>query len=250
MTAIQVRVLANDTLYVLTQIGGSSYDYQVKLWQTFASYAKGGSQIANKPISSIIVDGKVKLCSVGCSECASGTCSACLDGYSYDSDTAICFVCPAGCYECDPANPNSCSSCLDGSYLDGTSCLTCDDACTTCSGTATSCQSCPNTQYFNSSTNICDNCTNNCITCSNDTSCEVCRKGFVVNPRGKCRGCSRSCSDCLATNITHCTACATYLQLVNGACEACPDRCQQCSGTSCASCDSGYHVSSDGTSCV
>ena len=118
----------------------------------------------------------------------------------------------------------------------------------TCSGTATSCQNCLPGKYFDGS--ACASCPRNCKNCTSSGTCTGCRKGFVVTPNGTCRGCSRSCSSCLAEDITTCTACAKYLELVSGTCVPCPSRCKKCSGGVCAKCDRGYHVSTTGLTCV
>ena len=66
---------------------------------------------------------------------------------------------------------------------------------------------------------------------------------------GSCRGCSRTCSNCLANNITSCTSCSMYLQLSQGSCLPCSSKCQSCSGNICAICDEGYRTAANGT-CV
>ncbi len=203
----KIRVLSNDTLYVLAQCNTVATSPIIKRWQIMPTQASGGAATDNLGMSQTVVDGKVKLCAPGCSDCSSGVCSACSDGYIYDSDSSTCFVCPAGCTVCSASDPNSCSVCIDGAYLSGTDCLPCDSKCITCSGSATSCQSCLPGEYYDG---ICFSCPNNCLNCTSNSTCTDCQKGFVV-AGGACRKCSQSCSSCEATDITKCTSCSTYL---------------------------------------
>lgn len=135
-----MRVIENGTLYVLVKC--ITNVTTIKLWQHLPTSASGGDVVSEMGLSQVVVDGEVKLCALGCSDCSTGACSSCLDGYVFDETTTICYQCPAGCSACNADNPNSCSACLDGSFLSGTECLLCDSSCTTCKDFATSCQTC------------------------------------------------------------------------------------------------------------
>lgn len=237
---------SNGTLFVLTQIGPNTTSASVGLWQIQTSNSQPPT---SSSITQIIINGQVKLCTPGCSTCSTGTCTACMAGFTFDSNSATCFVCAPGCSKCDPLKPTNCSACIDGTFFSSSSwsCLLCDPVCITCQGSAKSCQSCKPGQFYN--TTQCVDCPRNCLNCTSSSSCTLCRNGFVVN-NGVCRGCSQSCSNCLANNITSCTSCSRYLQLSFGSCLPCPSKCQSCSGNVCAICDNGYHPSSDGASCV
>lgn len=143
-----LRVLSNGTLYVLAQCNTVATTPLVKLWQITSTQAAGGDPTEDLGMSQTVIDGQVKLCAPGCSDCSSGACKACSDGYIFDSDSSTCFICPAGCTVCSASDPNSCSACIDGAYLSGTECLPCDPICVTCNVTANSCQSCMPGEYF------------------------------------------------------------------------------------------------------
>lgn len=195
-------------------------------------------------ITGTVVDGKIKLCSPGCSDCSSGTCVGCLKGYAFDSTSSLCTKCGQNCVSCTSSNNLVCSSCIVGSYLSNSStCLPCDKNCITCAGTPTNCTTCPPGQ--NNNGGICGGCPRNCISCANSTSCLTCNRGFVA-VNGVCRGCSSSCSNCSATNITQCTSCAGGLNLINSACVSCPSNCQACNNGICTTCIPGFNPNSAG----
>lgn len=136
------KVVDNGDLYVLAQCNTNSTRPVVELWQVLASQASGGAPTEDLGVTQTVIDGQVKLCPPGCSDCSTGVCTSCTEGYVHDPNSFSCFMCPAGCTKCLASNPNSCSACLDGSYISGTECLPCDPACITCVGTASSCMSC------------------------------------------------------------------------------------------------------------
>lgn len=202
------------------------------------------SNSAGQGITGTVVDGKIKLCSPGCSDCSSGSCAGCQDGYAYDSTATSCVKCGQNCRACSSSNSAVCSSCIVGSYLSNSStCLPCDRRCITCEMSATNCTGCPPGQ--SSINGVCGGCQPNCISCTNSTVCTACNRGFVV-VNGSCRGCASSCSNCSATNITQCTSCAGGLTLVNSACVSCPDKCQSCNNGICTICIPGYNPNTAG----
>ena len=134
-------------------------------------------------------------------------------------------------------------------FLSQSVCIPCDASCASCSGTATSCTSCIPGQIYDSGSSKCLSCSRNCLTCSSQSTCTLCRKGFVVTATGGCRGCSLSCSSCSASNITECNACAEGLQLVGGQCIQCPSNCKLCNSGACQTCNLGYTPNSAGV-CV
>ena len=245
-TGTFLRVLPDATLYVLSL--HTSVGLLVKRWQILAGEGQESGGNADLGISQVVIDGQVKLCPPGCSDCSTGVCTACSSGYSFDSTSAICYLCDAGCTYCSATDSASCTACSEGYFLSGISCLTCDINCITCSGSASSCQNCMPGQYFNGTG--CADCGRNCMNCTSSTTCTSCRKGFAVTGNGTCRGCSSSCSSCAATDITTCTSCARYLELVSGECVSCPSKCKTCSGGKCAKCQRGYRPSSDKLSCI
>ena len=191
--------------------------------------------------------GKIKLCGTGCSDCSSGTCTACNTRFVFDTSSSLCYACGPNCATCSSTNTLTCYSCISFSYLtSNNTCQSCDRSCVRCNGTATTCTSCPPGQSLVAGQ--CNaTCPRNCISC-NGTTCLTCISGFVV-ANGSCRGCVLSCSNCSTTNITQCTSCAPGLTLVNSACVACPDKCQTCSSGVCATCIPGFSPNANGV-CV
>jgi hypothetical protein len=189
-------------------------------------------------------NGQVRLCPPGCSNC---DCSGCLSGYVMETSSSSCRPCPPACLTCSSSNSSICEACITGSFLNGTNqCQPCAPGCISCTSSS-SCNVCPPGQYNGGSQ--CQDCPLNCFNCSDANTCITCRKGFTITSSKTCRGCSYSCSDCLADNITSCTACAKGLQLLNSVCSPCPDRCKECSNNVCAVCVDGYTSNSAGV-CV
>lgn len=200
----------------------------------------------NKAINGYVSGGVLNLCSPGCSECSTKICTKCVSAFVLDSNSALCKPCGPGCTVCDANNPLICSECYAGMYLSSTSCLPCSVTCAKCSGSADSCSSCLPGQYFNINNQVCRSCSRNCLTCSSESTCTLCRKGFVVTSAGGCRGCSLSCSSCSASDITQCTSCAVGLELSGSQCVQCPSNCQVCNKGFCQTCAPGY-TPTDGT---
>ena len=186
-----------------------------------------------------VVNGVINICDPGCKGCQeTGYCEGCLDGFCFDSNAYVCNVCGPRCKTCNSNDPNHCLTCFAGAFLSNNKCASCDPICSNCNGTATSCTACQASEFFDGSS--CQACPDDCLTCTNATFCDVCTKGFVAISDGSCRGCSIYCSNCNATNITQCTACASGLQLFRGECIRCPDKCLKCNGGNCSTCRPGY----------
>ena len=84
-------------------------------------------------------DGKVILCSPGCTDCTSGQCAECNTGFALESNAMVCQRCAPGCTACDPADPKKCTDCYNGFVLLETTCARCDPKCISCATTTTSC---------------------------------------------------------------------------------------------------------------
>lgn len=231
-------------LYIMKQITTAG-KVIVELLEVSAGLMALKSEGASS-VSGVLVDGEIKLCTPGCSDCSSGSCTTCMTGFVLDSSTSTCFICGPNCLTCSSTNPLSCTTCVSGAFLKSATCQPCDVTCLTCTGSATSCQDCLPGQYFDGAK--CASCARNCLACSSNTTCTLCKKGFAVS-LGKCRGCSMSCSDCSPTDIMTCTACGSGLQLSNGACISCPKHCKSCNNGKCAVCIGGYQPNSAGV-CV
>ena len=246
----RIATLADGSVSVLTRVTESSTSLvQIEEKSVLASLLETSVvENSEEGTASFVVDGQVQICSPGCSDCTSGVCANCADGYVLDSDAQICYLCAENCQTCDVNNPDKCSACIPGSYLSGSSCLPCDSQCTTCSGSATSCMDCRPKHYYNGSQ--CVSCARNCKTCS-AAGCTKCRRGFALKPDASgCRSCSIHCSDCDPRDIMTCTKCARGLELSNGKCVPCPDNARRCRNGKVIKCVKGYKVSQNKSSCV
>lgn len=178
----------------------------------YASEVNGEQASLNSDSSSNviaeIVNGKVKLCPPGCSDCL---CTDCISGYVKDTTTSSCRPCPPGCLTCNSDNNEVCGSCIVGAFVNYTTstCDPCDPKCISCNGTATGCSVCPPGEFYGSTQ--CEQCPSNCFNCSDAVTCLNCIKGFTVTNTSNCRACIFSCSDCNPDNITECTDCAAGL---------------------------------------
>lgn len=78
-----------------------------------------------------MVDGKIVKCEKGCSDCSTGVCVGCFDGFSFDSASKTCISCDhsSRCAACDSTNPSICTKCFPGTFLSGTTCAICDKSC-------------------------------------------------------------------------------------------------------------------------
>jgi len=82
----------------------------VDLWQVLSSNGQAPPAAASTmSISQVVINGQVKLCSPGCSSCSTGACTGCLDGYTFDYNSATCFICAAGCSKCDALKSTYCT---------------------------------------------------------------------------------------------------------------------------------------------
>jgi hypothetical protein len=97
------------------------------------------------PVTGIVKDGKIYLCEPGCSDCSTGVCISCKEGYVLDAIVNACKKCGPGCKVCDSADSNKCSVCYEGLYQENPYqyiCKACDPNCATCSFASASCDSC------------------------------------------------------------------------------------------------------------
>jgi hypothetical protein len=90
-------------------------------------------------MGAFIQDGKVIICSPGCTDCTAGVCTECNTGFAFEHNAGICQSCALGCTECDPTDPKKCSDCYNGFFLDASTCTRCDPKCISCEGTPSSC---------------------------------------------------------------------------------------------------------------
>ena len=81
----------------------------------------------NGSFTAEIVDGKIKLCDVGCSDCQ---CTGCLNGFAHDSNLGICTICAPGCKVCAANDQTTCTTCADGSFKNSSNmCEPCAPGC-------------------------------------------------------------------------------------------------------------------------
>jgi hypothetical protein len=171
-------------------------------------------------------------CHPDCQGCVSHpqNCIACLSDSTYLDGSLgvnVCTPCQSPCRTC--VSLSDCLSCVDGSYLQGGSCVKCDQSCLTCKGPSNSnCLSCFGTSSL-SPDGFCSGCSSSCKLCSGSL-CRGCSEGFflftgncvVVCPSGTfangsvCSGCDASCSACNATSCLNCNT--GYLYTLGSKC--------------------------------
>lgn len=83
------------------------------------------SNLPNQAVSGYVTNGQIVLCSPGCNDCSTQTCTGCKTGFAFNANSAICIPCAPGCLSCDANDPTKCSSCMNSTYLSGTQCLPC-----------------------------------------------------------------------------------------------------------------------------
>ena len=95
-------------------------------------------------VLSYVENGEPVLLSPGCTLRAdTGLCTACGEGYVFDSDASLCYACALNCATCNLDDQDHCLTCLDGSYVSAANeCVACDAACRTCTTSATQCTAC------------------------------------------------------------------------------------------------------------
>ena len=160
------------------------------------------------------------------------TCNDCLyDCFTCTNDTK-CATCNTNI---SYRQLNSSSRCvpLAGYYDDGTSNVAkpCTGNCATCVSPGTSCLSCVTGSYMNGSSCItCSTVISNCATCTSSTSCTACKTSFTSYSAtncscaagqylasGQCNFCSSAINRCTTcTSATTCTACSSTFTLFSG----------------------------------
>lgn len=193
------------------------------------------------------------------------SCTACVDGYLFNSETKRCTACPANCSEC---SLTKCTVCLSGFILDDTSntCQPCVKDCLTCtlSTRTTECTECKADYSFDSITKTCVKCnSNNCAKCdgSAPTKCITCNVGFNLTNSGICVCNGSYCTSCSysdETKLSLCSVCIVGYKLIDNICIACldgyypkndkclkcSDKCANCvnSSVTCTSCPTNYNL--------
>lgn len=111
--------------------------------------------------------------------CGGFKCTKCGNGTYLTTEGDRCAGCDSSCKTCFGPQPFHCSSCHDGFYLNESNyCIDCDSSCATCSGTATTCTSCKSNFYLDG--NTCVQCNENCTECENSTFCTSCKSSFYL----------------------------------------------------------------------
>ncbi|ELP89083.1 protein serine/threonine kinase, putative [Entamoeba invadens IP1] len=197
-----------------------------------------------------------------------GICLHCSSGYvPYTSNSVSCELCStfnSYCQTCSQTE-RKCVACKSGSYLSGTSCVTCHSTCaSTCSTTTGICFSCISGYVLSStSSNQCELCESfdaNCLTCASDSSrkCIACKTDYYINSAYTCTHCDSSCSSC-EPNGGICKVCKADFVMKNPpgiACTGCSDldpNCLKCaadSSGSCITCKGGYYPSKTTGNCI
>lgn len=166
-------------------------------------------------------------CIENCSECESGICTLCQQGYSYSN--LVCEPCDVLCESCDVS---SCTSCIDNAETSGATCK--------CS------------LGFYKDSSICSKCLPNCFECENNSACTNCNSGYYLSSSNTCLKCSSSCLTCTSTECTSCRSplvlydgtcirkCPTNTYELNRICTSCGNNCKKCSGNKCIACENDH----------
>lgn len=140
-------------------------------------------------------------CVPGCKECSMSSCTACEDGFEKVGENCAhkSAKCSEGCSKC--FNENVCFECGDGYYLEGDSCVPCDENCLICDNFG--CNLC--TRGFGVKDGVCVPCTTsecpvrcreNCEECKSDLTCVRCVGGSDVSAGPVCypKYCYQNCA--------------------------------------------------------
>ncbi|KAL4503914.1 hypothetical protein ABPG72_022544 [Tetrahymena utriculariae] len=196
-------------------------------------------------------------CQAPCLTCnnVSNQCLSCIDSkYTYDNATNTCkSFCHTSCKTCsNPDDANSCTSCFDGSFLNGSTCQSCQAPCQNCQNSGSNCLSCISGYQFKSS-NTCEIiCASQCKTCSkplDDKSCISCADGYFLSST-QCLPCQAPCQNCV-DSANKCSSCKypTDYKFVasNNQCQMiCDSTCKTCSEPNnpikCLDCPDGSYL--------
>ncbi|CAM6002590.1 unnamed protein product [Sphagnum balticum] len=218
-TLIQLNGTGNINVFT-ESLNGSQVS--VQLTQVNQAQATANS---NPSISSaiVVINGQLQLCPPGCSDCSSGSCTACTTGFVYDTNSGTCFTCALTVWLVAIPIRITVAAASTGLTSTETFAVPAVLPASSCNGGPNSCSTCPPGQYFDGSQ--CQFCSRNCLSCPNN-SCTACRPGFILaNISGigvGCRGCIETCSSCSPSNITQCNSCAQGMELDSGVCVNCP----------------------------
>jgi hypothetical protein len=177
-----------------------------------------------------------------CLSCsADNVCGLCSEGYSLATQLGAtdptCVACLNPCSSCYP--DGTCLSCLPPysqlALSQGQDCFLCaDPRCSSCSDpNAGSCTLCA--AGYSLANGTCQQlCSSGCAACTNVTTCTSCVVEFVYLSGASCLSCPNSpaCTSCLASSPAACASCNTGYFLSSGTCLPCPAYCRTCSSTS------------------
>ena len=214
----------NETIYIVTESvktvstnGSSTTKRMLNATEISGEQALLNSQ-NNGTMASRVVDGEVELCKPGCKDCE---CTSCKNRFVFDRTSETCKRCAPGCKSCSWKDTAVCLTCVKGAFLNSTQqCEKCDSGCVRCEGNATNCTKCRPGRFFNGT--ACVKCEKGCYDCLTTTTCQKCRKGFVLKTDGSCGRCMSTCSQCDVDDRRVCTSCSKGLELVDGKCQDCP----------------------------
>lgn len=191
------------------------------------------------------VSGSCQPCATQCFSCTSANsdCTVCAFGYFLQPGQSNCLTtCPVGyyksylrriCARCDEScstcdSASYCSTCNSGYYLQPTSprCLT----------------SCPSNGYWpDPARNICSPCAFECASCNgpSNSNCSSCNSGYFWHSA------TNSCETWVPTGF--------YGETVTNTIAVCDASCITCNGpsnTHCLTCNEGYYLQPDSTTCL
>ncbi|ELP92044.1 protein serine/threonine kinase, putative [Entamoeba invadens IP1] len=181
--------------------------------------------------------GKCNKCDSPCLTCynsGNNNCGSCIDGLAHIIETT-CIECK-NCKQGFCGNETGCYECEDSYYQTGFDCEKCDTTCKTCGNTKINCTSCNEGTFLdNTRCVLCDeNCENN--TCDAVNGCQKCIFGYFPDEK-RCSPCDTipNCLTCSQTNKNQCTSCGDRFIVVNNFCE-CPSHLYQNTSSTCDDC--------------
>ena len=152
----------------------------------------------------------------------------CPNGYYANAITYVCDPCDLACSTCFGPSNTECFQCATGYHSEPSSQSTCNS-------------SCPARYFRYPASDLCLACYFSCSSCYGTTrfDCITCNSGLYLQP---------SSNECL-------TSCPTgyYKNTTLKKCIACHSACKTCFGgdfTQCSSCQSGYFLQGDSTTCL
>ena len=91
-------VQRNTQIFIVNQQNvTSTQEKKVSVVQEQVSSLQAQINSQSTTYTTQIIRGQLQICPIGCADCI---CTSCLDGYTFDSDSRSCKICPGNCRKC------------------------------------------------------------------------------------------------------------------------------------------------------